>query len=104
MIYITKRYDSLCETSYINNVWEVKCDNVEELYKDFLAEKAKELDIVINEHWNNIMNRENHHPHLTEEEYKLKVKAWSKVLRQWNIDKFIGDILRGKKLKYKEII
>lgn len=104
MIYIVKRTDSLTESTYINSVWEVKgAIDVEQSYSNFLAAKAEELDIVINEHWHNIMNRGNHHPHLTEEEYKAKVKQWGKVLRTYNIESYLGNVLRARKIKFKEI-
>lgn len=104
MIYITNRYDSLCETSYINNVWDCKQNNVEELYKEFMYKKADAIGIIVNPHWLNMMNHKDHHPQLSTEVYKMREKEWKRILRQWNIDKFIGDVLRGKKLEYKQII
>lgn len=104
MIYIVKWNDRITKTTYTNSVWEVKGDvDVEQSYSNFLAAKAEELGIVINEHWHNIMNRENHHPHLTEEEYETKVKQWKKVLRRHNIESYLGNVLRARKVEFKEI-
>lgn len=100
MIYITLIYCDLTQTSSIKNVWEVKFSNVKELYKNFLLEKAKEKNIVINEQWYNMMAKEMYHDYFTEIEYVAKRKDWDKFLRQWNIDKFISEKLKGKKLKY----
>lgn len=103
MILITYNNDGFGSTSTIKNVWDVKADDPERLYKEFMINKSeKEFGIYINPHWLNIMNHENHHPELTELEYIEKSKLWKKHLRQWNIDKFISEILKGNKLNFKE--
>ena len=103
MIYITYRNSTFDDGSIVNNIWELSSDDVEESYKLFMAQKAEESGIVHNPHWLNIMNRENYHPDLTQEEYKQKEKAWNKVLKQWRIDRYIEEVLKGRKLEYKQI-
>ncbi len=103
MIVITYRYDRLMETSFIKNVWEVSYSDVEKLFLTFICAEAEKREIVCNPHWKNIMNHKDHHPHLTEEEYKQKEKEWKKYLRMWNVDKYIAEILKGTKLNYEEI-
>lgn len=104
MIYITYRNSNFDNSSTVNNVWSVKCDNVEEKYIEFMHEKAKEINVVINPHWLNIMNWQDHNSHLSIGEYGNKEKQWNKIKRQWNIDKFIADILKGHKEYYRNII
>lgn len=104
MLYITYKKSVFDEDLSINNVWNVKSDDVEQKYIDFMQEKAKELNIVINPHWLNVMAHENHNPHLSMVEYKNKEKQWEKIKKQWNIDKFISEILKGTKQNYKHIL
>ena len=103
MIYITYRDCNISETYYVNNVWEVDCDDIEKMYLEFLLFQSKNMDITINPVWGNIMNHENHHPHLSTKEYKQKEKEWKKFLRKWDIEYFIEHELNGQKVKYKEI-
>lgn len=105
MIYITYDYDDISfePIKYIKNVWNVNCNNVEEQYIEFMLKKAKEINIVVNPRYLNIMNRENHNFHLNDEVYKLKCKEWKKILKTWHIDIFILIILNGTLEKYKEI-
>lgn len=104
MIYITYRNSNFSETPQVNNVWSVKCDNVEEKYIEFMHEKAKEINVIINPHWLNIMNWQDHNKHLSIGEYGNKEKQWNKIKRQWNIDKFISEILKGYKEHYRNVI
>ena len=67
-------------------------------------EKAKEINVVINPHWLNIMNWQDHNNHLSIGEYGNKEKQWNKIKRQWNIDKFIADILKGHKEYYRNVV
>lgn len=97
MIYITERYSELAEAYTVHNVWETKEDNVEELYSTYIHAKAKELGIEINPHCYGMIDW---HPQLTEAEYKAKLKEWE---RRLNIDNFIGNILKGRKLEYKTL-
>ena len=53
MIYITYRKSNFDNSSIINNVWEVNCNNVQEKYIEFMHVKAKEINVVINPHWLN---------------------------------------------------
>lgn len=103
MIYITNKNGFLGEGLVVKNVWSVNCDDVEQKYIDFIHEKAKEINIVINPHWLNVMNWEDHHKYLSIEEYKFKEKQWQKIRRQWNIDKFIAEVLKGRKERFVNI-
>ena len=103
MIYITYRRSIFDNGSEINAVWDVKYEDVPKLYIDFMQKKAEKKNIVINPHWLNIMNHKDHNSFLTETEYKDKSKEWKKELKQMNINKFISEILKGKKLKFENI-
>lgn len=50
------------------------------------------------------MNLQDHNNHLSIGEYGNKVKQWGKILRQWNIDKFISEVLNGTKKKYYSVV
>lgn len=104
MIYITHRNINFSEGLSINNVWNVNHQNVEERYIEFMHVKAKEIDVVINPHWLNLMNWQDHNNHLSIGEYGNKEKQWNKIKRQWNIDKFISEILKGTKEHYREVV
>ena len=104
MIYITYKRSNLSESLTIKNVWLVKYNDVEERYMSFIEEKAKEINITINPHWLNIMNWQDHNNHLSIEEYHNKKKQWTKTLRQWNIDKFISEILKGTKERHRTVL
>lgn len=103
IIYLTYRDDDFSGLK-MHNVWSVNCSNVVEQYINFMHEKASELNIIINPHWCNIMNYEDHNSHLSIDEYESKVKQWRKIKRQWNIDKFISEILKGTKEQFTSII
>ena len=107
MIYITKKYvDRYGEVdTYINNLFFIGDNSIDpkEQYNEFLLEKSKELDLVINPHWYNPMNYEDHNPHISKTSYKKKCKEWERFLLKYDIDKFIENNLGGKKLDYKEI-
>ena len=103
MIYITYRNSNFDNSLSVNNVWEVSCNNVQEKYIEFMHEKAKEINVVINPHWLNIMNWQDHNNHLSIGEYGNKEKQWNKIRRQWNIDKFISEILHGRKQNFNEL-
>lgn len=103
MIYITYRNSNFDDSRTVHNVWSVKCDNVEEQYIEFMNEKAKKINIIINPHWLNIMNWQDHNNHLNIDEYSIKEKQWDKIKKQWTIDKFISEILKGNKENYCNI-
>ena len=104
MIYISYRNSNFDNSLSINNVWEVNCNNVQEKYIEFMHEKAKEINVVINPHWLNIMNWQDHNNHLSIGEYGNKEKQWNKIKRQWNVDRFISEILKGRKRHYETIV
>lgn len=104
MIYITYRKSIVNDGLMVNNVWSVDSSTAQEDYILFMQEKAKELNIVINPHWLNIMNWQDHNNHLSIGEYGNKEKQWNKIKRQWNIDKFISEVLKGKKERYIDVI
>ena len=104
MIYITYINSNFGDGLSVNNIWEIDCINVEERYIDFMHEKAKEINVFINPHRLNIMNWQDHNNHLSIGEYGNKEKQWNKIKRQWNIDKFISEILKGTKRNYRNII
>ena len=103
MIYITYENSYFDNRRTVKNVWDVGCDNVGELYIEFMKKKAAELNIVINPHWLNIMNWQDHNKHLSIGEYRNKEQQWAKIRRQWNVDKFISEVLRGRKERFKNL-
>ena len=103
MIYVTFRKSMFDDAQLINNIWEVKENNVPQLYIDFIHEKAKEINVIINPHWLNLMNWQDHNNHLSIGEYGNKEKQWNKITRQWNIDKFISEVLHGRKQYFNEL-
>lgn len=68
-----------------------------------MKKKAAELNIVINPHWLNIMNRQDHNKHLSIGEYRDKKRQWAKIRRQWNVDKFISEVLMGRKERFRNL-
>lgn len=101
MIYITSETDFDYHT--IKNVWESDNNNLKEDYKNYMIKKAKDLNIIINEHWLNMMNH-NNNEHLTKEEFKKKNKQWSKILKDWTFEKYISYYNLAKKVEFIEII
>lgn len=104
MIYITYRKSIANDGLMVNNVWSINSSTVQEDYILFMQEKAKEINVVINPHWLNIMNWQDHNQHLTIGEYSNKQNQWKKILRQWNIDKFISEVLKGRKERYIDVV
>lgn len=102
MIYITETFDHETEMSFIKNVWDVPTNEAKELYKEFVMDEAQKRALLINIHFFNLMNKD-YHPRMSDDEYKLAKKEWNKFLRQWNIDRFIAEKLKGRKLKFKTI-
>lgn len=50
------------------------------------------------------MNWQDHNNHLSIGEYGNKEKQWNKIKRQWNVDRFISEILKGRKRHYESIV
>jgi predicted transcriptional regulator len=103
MIYITNEYCEISDSTHILNVWEVEQSNVEELYKNFMLEKASSLGVVVNPHWFMIMNYFDHHSHLKRDEYSKLSKEWNKFKDVYTIDKFISDELKGNRLEFTNL-
>lgn len=103
MIYITKKYCDFTEKYKPHKVWEVDCADVENEYKLFMVSRAYELGLIISMKHLIVANYPDHHAHMFKSEYIAAEKKWNKILKQWNIDRFIADILKGKKLEFKEI-
>jgi len=102
MVYIVEKRDEFDE-GYTDSVWEVGSEDVENKYSRFMQKKASPMGITINPHWLNIMNHEDHHSDLSEKEYKLKSKAWDKIRREWPIERFLEEVLGGKRLEFKRL-
>jgi hypothetical protein len=81
MIHIIREYDDACETHSIIAVVETDLD-LENLYKDFIYAKAKEMDIVINSFWFNIMDYNMHKTYLTVSQYNKKKSKWANILKK----------------------
>lgn len=104
MIYLVEKYCDMAEHFIVDSVWEIGCENVEQSYLSFMIDKAeKHFDIVVNPHYLNIMNRKDHHPNLSAQEYKSREKAWRKYLVNWNMERYIEEVLEGVKLKFETL-
>jgi hypothetical protein len=103
MIYVTYQNSYFDRRKVVKNIWNVDYEDAEQRYIEFMKEKAHEINIVINPHWLNIMNWKDHNNHLSIEEYMEKEKQWAKIRRQWNVDKFISEVLRGRKERFMNL-
>lgn len=103
MMYVTYRNSYFDRRKVVNNIWNVDYEDVEQRYIEFMRERAREINIVINPHWLNIMNWKDHNDHLSIEEYREKEQQWAKIRRQWNVDKFISEVLRGRKERFRNL-
>lgn len=103
MMYVTYRNSYFDRRKVVNNIWNVDYEDVEQRYIEFMRERAHEINIVINPHWLNIMNWKDHNNHLSIEEYREKEQQWAKIRRQWNVDKFISEVLRGRKERFRNL-
>lgn len=103
MMYVTYRNSCFDRRKVVNNIWNVDYEDVEQRYIEFMMERAHEINIVINPHWLNIMNWKDHNDHLSIEEYREKEQQWAKIRRQWNVDKFISEVLRGRKERFRNL-
>ena len=103
MMYVTYRNSCFGGRKVVNNIWNVDYEDVEQRYIEFMRERAHEINIVINPHWLNIMNWKDHNDHLSIEEYREKEQQWAKIRRQWNVDKFISEVLMGRKERFRNL-
>jgi len=94
----------MAEHHRINSVYEVSTQNVDEQYKLFMIEKAKEIDLEINPNWLNVLDYDIFNSHLTKTEFKQKTKAWHKLRKRWNITAYICEVLNGVKVDYNILI
>jgi hypothetical protein len=79
--------------------FEHSLEDIPTRYKKFIRAAADELGVVINDHWLNIMNHENHHTHLSKEEYKAKEKMWRKFLKSRSPYWFLKEHLKATEVK-----
>ena len=88
---------------YITAVYSITEYRPYDAYYRFLREKAESMGIKINSHYYNIMNHKDHHPHLSEEEYRRAEKRWLRYLKRYDIVWFIENRLHGTKKDYSII-
>lgn len=105
MIYIIHTYCDISEHYKTHSVWEVDSLSVEEDYKSYMVGVAGEnFKIVISQHWLDIGEWTLHNWHLSAAEYKKTEKAWNKYLKEHNVEWYIEEVLKGKRLEYKNIL
>lgn len=92
MIYIIEDYDPFPETSYIAAVIDTDVD-IEDEYKKFIHKEAKKRNIVINDYWYNMMNKDNYHVNLSDLQYENKNKKWIKFLEENTLLVFVKNKL-----------
>ena len=105
MIYILERVlvdEWTWNTTTVKHVFEVPngIDVVKE-YRDHILEVAKTMSVVVNPHWFNLMNHEDHHPHLSESEYLELSEAWEKTLKVESKFSFLKSL--GQELEFKDL-
>lgn len=103
MVYLVEVHDIENNKSDFVIVQSIHND-LEHQYKNYVKEKANEFKITINLHWLNIMNHENHHPHLTKTEYKKLEKTWNKFLKKNDFLTYVVENKLGEIIEYKKII
>lgn len=100
MIYILRiptDYDS-----YSKRLFEVPDGyDVEKEYKKKMLSLAESLGLVINPHWYNLMNRENHHPQMSAVEYTKACKLWNRMLKESSMCNFLSVV--GVEIGFKEV-
>lgn len=105
MIYILERVlvdEWTWNTITTTHVFEVPDDiNVEVEYRDHILKVANSMSAVINPHWYNLMDHENHHPHLNEEEYESLSQSWTEELRANSKFSFLKSI--GRELGFEKL-
>lgn len=102
MIYIIEDYDSLIEIFYI--VATIDTDiNIEDEYKKFIYTEAEKRNIIINEYWYNMMNREDYHDNLSNSEYRKKEAEWIKFLKKNTLLVFVKNKLNLSTSKFKQV-
>ena len=105
MIYILERIltdEWTWNSTGVTYVFEVPNGiDVERAYSDHILKEADHLSAVINTHWYNLMNREDHHPHLSEEEYQELSDKWSETLKVHSKFAFLKSI--GQELEFKNL-
>lgn len=103
MIYIIQKQDQFDPETYISEVYESDMEDAEQLYRDFMIELASEIGCVINEHWLNIMNHENHHPEMSKEQHREKAKQWNLTLKSIPFTVFLKQHCGGKQVEYTKV-
>lgn len=89
MVFITYEKCVFGEGSSIDRVWLSEYVDLEERYKAHMIEAAEEMGVSVNRHWLNMMNREDWHPELSEEEYKKLKRKWLKFLKKNHFGSYI---------------
>ena len=98
MIYIVKWEDNITNVFDIN----LSSEELESKYKDFLLEKAKKLELIVNPYWLNVMDYDLYHQDMDYDKYIKNNKSWEKYLRKWTISYFIVRFDYGVSLEFKE--
>lgn len=103
MIYIIYAPTPEYEPAEIDSLWQVDCDDAHERYKQFMLDKAKEINLVVNPHYLNVMNYKDHNKHLTLSEYQNACVVWRDIIKTKSFKYYLKDVLGAEKIKYKEI-
>lgn len=103
MIYIIEDYDSLAGIYYIVAVIDTDID-IESEYKKFIHKEAEKRNIIINERWYNMMNREDYHENLSDSEYRKKEAEWIKFLKKNTLLSFVKNKLNLSTREFKQVL
>lgn len=91
MVYLTYNLSELGECSEISRIWLSDHEDLEDQYREFVLKESLNRGIIINKHWLNIMNHEDHHKKMSEKEYDWAKRGWTIFLGKNNFDKFLGE-------------
>lgn len=103
MLYIIQKYCYMSGHNVFDSAYEVESKNAYDEYKMFMLKKASELNIVVNQHWLNIMCYKPNNEHLTKQDYNRKQKQWKKIKKEFSFENFIINNLDGVKVEYNII-
>ena len=103
MIYVYEKYCEESDSSYVDAIYEVDSNNIEQEYKDYILGLSKEVGLVLNIDWLDVCCRDIHHSHLTDDEYYDRLFKWQEIMKGNTIADYI---IRngGEEIEYKIII
>ena len=103
MIYVVEKEDTKTQDFNVISIWYSKHDDLKDRYKQFMLNMAKDINVIINPYYYNMMDCKIYHPHLSEEEYLIKQEEWNSLIETWTFSHFICKFKLAEKLDHKYI-